>query len=289
MSDAYAEADLRRALAEVGIGRGDLVHLHSALFALGPFEGAEPGAIPERIHGVIRDVLGKEGTLTVPAAFEDYARLGTPYDTRRSPVDRAQGAFGQYVASLPESVRTYCPLAAVAGVGPLAAEICHQPTGSAYGVGSAWQKLLEHDAHLAFLGVRPHDAFTFVMLIQFQFGVPYLYNKLYDVPVYEDGREVSLPVTAAVRYLDPHYRIRESCVRFEERLEAAGLLRRATVGRGRLASFPSARAVFEEGVRLLSEDLYGFLREPPAFVPGRIPTDGNTGPFVPDEQRFVTR
>jgi hypothetical protein len=89
-----------------------------------------------------------------------------------------------------------------------------------------------------------------------------------------------------VRYLDPDYKIRESCERFEERLERAGLVRRATLGRGRIANFTSAQAVFDEGIQMLSEDLYCFLQEPPAFVPGRIPMDGATGPFVPDAQRF---
>lgn len=289
MSAGYTAEDVQVALAAVGIGPGALVHLHSALFALGPMAGAAADEIPGRLYAAIREVIGPEGTLTVPAAFEDYARHGLAYDNRRSPVDRAQGAFSQYVAARPDSIRTYCPMAAVAGIGPLAEEICHGWTGSAYGVGSAWQKLEEHDAHLAFLGVRPRDAFTFVMRIQFEFGVPYLYNKLYDTPVHEDGREIPLPIVCAVRYLDPDYRIRESCVAFEERLDELGLLRRAAVGRGRLASCPSARTAFAEGVRMLGENLYAFLREPPGFVPGRIPTDGTTGPFVPDEQRFAGR
>ena len=289
MSAGYTEEDIRRACREVGIGRGDLVHLHSALFALGPLEGAPAAETPARIYAAIRDVIGEDGTLTVPASFNDYARLGTPYDTLRSPVDPSQGSFSRYVASHPESVRTYCPMAGVAGVGPLAEEICHGWTGSAYGIGSAWWRLHEHDAHLAFLGVRPRDAFSFVMLIQFAYGVPYLYNKLYTVPVYEDGREVPLPITASVRYLDPEYRIGEDGNLFEQRLAATGLPHRVAVGRGSLASFPSARAVFDEGIRLLSENLYGFLAEPPRFVPGRLPTDGGTGPYITDEQRFGTQ
>lgn len=287
MSAGYTEEDVRRALREAEIGRGDVVHLHSALFALGRFEGAPADEVPARLYAAIRDVIGKEGTLTVPASFDDYARHGTPYDTRRSPVDRDKGAFSQYVASLPESVRTYCPISGVAGVGPLAEKICHGWTGSAYGVGSAWWQLHEHDAHLAFLGVRPRNAISFAMLIQFAYGVPHLYNKLYTVPVYEDGREIPLPITAAVRYLDPDYRISDTCDPFEERLAAAGLLRQAVVGRGRLASYPSARAVFEEGIRMLSEDVYAFLVEPPSFVPGRVPTDGPTGPYMTDEERFA--
>lgn len=282
----YSCDDLQIALREVGIGEGDTVHMHSALFALGPLADAAANTIPEKVYEAIRDVIGTRGTLTVPAAFEDYARFGSPYDNRRSPVDRAQGVFSQYVAARADSIRTYCPMAGVAGVGPLAQDICHRWTGSAYGIGSAWERLLVHDARLCFLGVRPRDAFTFVMLIQFAFGVPYLYNKLYTVPVLEDGREVPLPIMCAVRYLDSEYRIRENVARFEQRLEEVALARRAKVGRGRVVCYPSARAVFDEGIRMLSDDLYAFLEAPPSFVAGRIPTDGATGPFVPNSQRF---
>jgi aminoglycoside 3-N-acetyltransferase len=235
---------------------------------------------------VLQKTVGPQGTITVPASFEDYARFGTPYDCRRSAVDKAQGVLSQFVATLPRAVRTYCPMCGVAGIGPLAHDICHQPTGSGFGTGSAWDRLHHHDAQILFLGVRPALAFTFVLYIQSRFGVPYLYNKLYRVPTFEDGVPVDVPITCAVRYLDADYAITENCQAYERHLFAAGLVREQPLGRGHLYLIPSAKAAFAEGTRCLEQNLYFFLARPPTFVPGRIPTDGNTGPYVPDAVRF---
>jgi len=283
---SYSAAELADALRSVGIRRGSVVLVHSALFGLGVMEGVAPAQVPASVYEAFRDVLGEEGTLCVPAAFDDYARFGTPYDCRHSPVDRGQGAFSAFVVSLPQAVRTYCPMMAVAGVGPLAQDICHQFTGSAYGVDSAWDRLYEHDAGICFLGVRPAYAFTFTGFIQARYGVPHFYCKLYTTPIYEDGRLIPLPVTCHVRYRNPAYKIAENCVPFEEHLKVRGLMRIEPVGNGSVYYLPSARDVFREGVECLKKNLFYFCKQVPEFVPGEIPMDGATGKFVPDELRL---
>jgi aminoglycoside N3'-acetyltransferase len=282
----YTEADLSRALEELDVASNGVLHVHASLYRLGNLLNVPTSETPSRILRVLQGAVGPEGTITVPASFDEYARFGTPYDCRRSPVDRAQGVFSQFVASIPEAVRTHCPMCGVAGTGPLARDICHQPTGSGFGTGSAWDRLYEHDAQILFLGVRPALAFTFVLYIQARFGVPYLYNKLYTIPTFDDGASVSLPITCAVRYLDADYAISENCRPYEQRLFEQGLVREQPVGRGQVYLIPSARAAFAEGTRCLEKDLYFFLAHPPTFVRGRIPTDGNTGPYVPDAVRF---
>ncbi len=286
MSADYKYSDLVSALDMVGVKRDRVLHIHSSLFSLGGMTDVELPKLPAEIYRALREVVGTNGTISVPAAFEDYARFGKPYDCQRSPVDRAQGVLSDYVVSLPEMLRTYCPMSAVAAVGPLGADIAHRWSASAYGTGSAWEGLLEHDAQICFLGLPPRLAFTFVMLIQYRFGVPYLYNKLYPTEIFEAGRKIDLPVTAAVRFLDRRFKIAEDCSRFERHLEDLGLIRSQTIGRGRVFLLPSAKKVFEEGSRMLGKDLYYFLKQPPAFVPGEIPTDGPTGAYVSNEVRF---
>lgn len=242
--------------------------------------------IPGKLIDALERYNGEQGTLTLPAAFEDYARFGTPYDCRRSPVDKGQGVLSQTFATLPNVIRTYCPMCGVAGRGALASDICHHRTGSAFGTGSAWERLFEHDAQMLFLGVRPALAFTFVRFIQVRFGVPYLYNKLYTVPTFEDGVPVDLPITCAVRYLDADYRIIESCDAYERQLIDSGLLTRTRLGKSHAYLIPSARAAFALGTECLKGNLYFFLAAPPRWVPGRIPTDGDTGKYVSDGERF---
>jgi aminoglycoside N3'-acetyltransferase len=286
MSGDYSTEGLVRALRKVGVRPGAIVHVHSALFSLGVLTGKTAANVPEEILDAFRTVIGPTGTVTVPTAFEDFARFGTPYDCRRSPVDLGQGVLSQYIAGRPDAVRTYCPMASVTAVGPRAAEICHQPTGSAFGTGSSWEKLYELDAQFCFLGVRPSRAFTFVVFIQFRQGVPYFYNKLYRTPVYEEGKPVDYPVICPVRYLDPRFRISEDCVPFETHLTSLGLVRCEKIGRGHVFLMDSARTIFNEGAKMLQENLFYFLKQPPLFINGEIPTDGPTGKFIPDERRF---
>ena len=158
----YNEDDVYEALCATGLNKEDLIYMPSALFALGKMTDTPLREIPDRIYKSVRSVIGGEGTLTVPASFDDYARFGTPYDTRRSRVDPGKGALSQFVADLPTSFRSYCPLNAVAGIGPDAQEVCHGWTGASYGAGSAWDMFYERDATFLFLGIEPNQAFKFI-------------------------------------------------------------------------------------------------------------------------------
>ena len=154
-------------------------------------DGVELGEIPEQIYDVVFDIIGPNGTLTVPASFEDYARHGIPYDTHRSDVDPG----GACLVSMLRNFRMHTVrlLNAVAGVGPLAEEVCHSWTGSSYGVGSAWDKLYEHDAIFLFLGIAPNQAFNFAYYVQHRFGVPH-HIKLYTTPVSRTASEWNWPL-----------------------------------------------------------------------------------------------
>tara|TARA_B100000676_G_scaffold294781_1_gene333144 strand:+ start:3735 stop:4601 length:867 start_codon:yes stop_codon:yes gene_type:complete len=283
---SYCEVDVAAALKASGVRRGDLIYMPSAFFALGRMEGISIHDIPERIVGVVKEFIGPEGTLTVPASFDDYARFAHEYDTKRSPVDAGQGAISQYVANLPDAFRSYCPLNAVAGIGPLANEVCHGWTGAAYGVGSAWDRLYENDAKFVCLGVAPNQILNFVYYVQQRFGVPHLYNKLFTTPVYEDGVRINLTITSLVRYLDTRFTVIENTTKFENYLTDIGLIRQVTLGRGNVYVIESAKKIFSEAIKKLSEDVFYFLEHPPKFVEGEVPMDGPTGKMQTDKERY---
>tara|TARA_Y100001934_G_scaffold199206_1_gene234785 strand:+ start:2569 stop:3435 length:867 start_codon:yes stop_codon:yes gene_type:complete len=282
----YCEDDIAAALKAIGVQRGDLIYMPAALFALGRMADTPLVEIPRCIVDVVRDVIGAEGTLTVPASFDNYARFAHTYDTKRSPVDVGQGAVSEYVAKLPEALRSYCPLNAVAGIGPLANDICHGWTGAAYGVGSAWDRLYENDARFICLGVAPNQTFNFLYYVQQRFGVPHLYNKVFTTPVYEEGVRVNLTITSAVRYLDSQFEIIENTKKFEDDLRNRGLIRKAPLGRGSVYGIDSAKQLFDEAILKLREDIYYFLEYPPKFVDGQVPMDGPTGKMLTDKERF---
>lgn len=286
MSRIYTYKQLVNAIKKIGIRKGDVVFVHSALFPLGKMKDVEVLDIPRNIFGAFREMIGAKGTIAVPAAYEDYARFGKPYDCRKSPVDMAQGVFSQYVVNLKESFRTYSPMMGVAAHGPLAKEISHAPTASACGTDSAWEKLFHYNAKYCFLGIKPSLAFTFVRFIQFRFGVPHFYNKIYTTPIFEDGQPIYYPVVCPVRYRDPKFKITENCQPWEELLYSHKMIKSEAVGGSNLYCVGTTQKLFDLGTQKLRENLYYFQKAAPEFTPGEIPMDGPTGQYIPDHIRL---
>ncbi len=268
--DAYASA-----LRAVGLERGDVVFVQSALWPIGPVAGATDSAgMLEFYLSGLRDVLGSEGTITVLTSFEDYGRYGTPFIVESSP--SRNGAFSEYIRTQPGAVRSVHPLASIAGLGPQAEAICGGNHFTGMGYDSPWGRLHRAGAKLLDLGLRFREIASWDHYVEAMFGVPYQYNKVFNAPVIKDGVAIPGPFVMSVRYLD--FSIAYDTSRYEERLTREGLLKEAKLGRSVVQAVDCVQA-FEVGTQCLNEDRYFFLKEPPKFRPGEYPTDGVTGPM----------
>ena len=266
-SPRYTIEQLHAALEYVGIAPGATVMLHSSLFHLGRLEGAGLRETPERIVGALRAYLGPEGTLAVPASNWDYGRKREPFDIRRSPVTKDLGVLSAAVAALPEAERSPNPIFSVAAVGARAGKICGGGTASAMGPDSAWDRLYRLNAENLFLGCNL-TYLSFARYIEFVYGVPYLYNKLFETPVLDDGRPLDLTVVTPLRY--HHCSGEHSMRRFEERLRARGALRETTLGGGPVKAV-RMDVCLRLGVEALKEDVHFFLAETPPYRPDQLP------------------
>lgn len=256
------------ALKQIGIVPGDTLFIHSDLRM---FKVAEED-ICKFYYSCLNRILGIKGTLAVPAYFYEYARFGETFDVDHSPVSINLGSFSRYIASRPERVRSCNPLQSIAAVGGKAQELCGSLSLSGYGVTSPWHKLREMKGKILFLGVTLQPM-TYVHYIEQQYGVPHLYFKAYSHPIFKDGKQLNGKPVSAVRYLD--YHIEYDLSRFEQHLMTKGIIKKSD-----LPIFAvDAEAVFQEGIKCLDKDVYFFLKHPPKFVPGKIPTDGHTGPL----------
>lgn len=118
----YSAEELAAALEEVGIVAGDGVTvMHSSLPHLGMMEGVGRGEYPAVVAGTVRDAIGPDGTLVVPAPNWDYGRLAQPFDLDTTPVGKPLGVVSAHVAGLAGAVRSTNPIFSVAAIGPLAA------------------------------------------------------------------------------------------------------------------------------------------------------------------------
>lgn len=263
--------ELEEALRTLGIANGDLILVHSDLMTLGIPEGIESrNEILKFYLDVFRDVLGPEGTLSVPAYFYEYARYGIPFDTKTSPVSKSLGAFSAYIAALPDAVRSCNPIQSIASTGFKAREISGGLSLNGYGVTSPWHRLRKKGCKMIFLGVDM-QSMTFVHYIEQLVGVPHLYFKVFDSPVTKDEAVVSGSPVSAVRYLN--FGIEYDLKPFQELLFKRKLARSVKVGRGEIL-IVTAEDAYRTGVECLEKEMYFFLKQPPKFIGGQIPRDG---------------
>jgi aminoglycoside 3-N-acetyltransferase len=260
-------ADIADALADAGVYQGDTVVMHSSLMHLGRPSNLSLSEYPQRIVEAIASYLGEDGTLAVPAPNWDYGNKGTPFDLRSSPVERTMGVCSTHMMTLPNVQRSPNPIFSLACVGRNAIHVCRPDTGSAFGAESAWDRLFAMNARMLMLGCGV-DVLTFIRYIEFRFGVPYLYNKLFTTPVLDGDKRLSVTITAPLRYR--HCPANYDLSRFGDRLRRSGGLTEIPLGEGTVATVTMSDC-YRVGVEALREDIHFFLREPPRYVPGEVP------------------
>ncbi|MDJ0663336.1 MAG: AAC(3) family N-acetyltransferase [Acidimicrobiia bacterium] len=152
-------------LVALGIATGDVLLVHGSLSALGRVPGGEQAVVM-----AIRDVIGPEGTIVVPAQSWQlcdpaYLRIEPPehwdqvraelpaYDPRWTPT-RSMGLIAEAVRTHPEAVRSSHPHRSFAAWGPAAEQVvAHHELDDPVGEGSPLRALYELSAMILFLGV----------------------------------------------------------------------------------------------------------------------------------------
>ncbi|OGO28922.1 MAG: hypothetical protein A2Z16_04945 [Chloroflexi bacterium RBG_16_54_18] len=164
-----SEDQVIRCLQEVGLVTGDGVLVHSAIQYLG-----HPRNGPQTYLSALRQVIGPEGTLAVPAFNFAFAHEGR-YDSLNTPSD-GMGVFSEYVRQQPGAQRTPHPMQSLAVLGRYAEDLAARDTLSAFDPGSAFEQMLELDFKLLLLGADIWASSIFHYSEQ-RLNVPYRYWK----------------------------------------------------------------------------------------------------------------
>lgn len=191
---------LKDALVAVGISKGDTIMIHSDISSFGTTENFSRKDALNIFYEAFMEILGASGTLCTPAYFYEYARRGIPFDITLSPVSKELGVFAKFINTLPNRKRSPNPLTSICAVGKNADYICEFINRHAYGENSAFDRLFKLNAKIVSLGIN--GAFTINHLAEYKVGVPYLYNKIYNLPVYNNGKLIFENSIGYVRYLD---------------------------------------------------------------------------------------
>lgn len=257
---------LETALRKCGIKKGDVVLVHCNVSSLGIIEGTVKDYLKTYLDA-LKGVLGNKGTIVVPAYYYEYGRKNIPFDVKRSPVSRELGLFSKFIAGQKKSYRSINPITSLAAIGPKAKYICGGKTASAYGIDSGFDRLYKAKGKMVFLGVDL-SVMTYVHYPEYMVGVPHLYNKYYETPIYYNGKKINLPVSGQVRYLN--FKVDLGSFSNTRKFEKAGIVKKAKVGNGHIRVVGCQEA-FEFLKTKLQRNFFYLLKSKPNFIKNQVP------------------
>jgi len=177
---------LQDALGGLGLRSGDDVIVHASLLTLGRLAGHDAAAIPTAIVQCLLDVLGPQGTLTMPAFNFDFCK-GVAFDRQRTPCS-TMGQLAETLRTWPGSRRSRHPLQSISAVGVRADQYTDDAGEKAFTDDSAFGRLLHHDAWVILLGIN-FQAASHIHAAEERVGVPYRYWKEFRGRYVDAGEE----------------------------------------------------------------------------------------------------
>lgn len=251
-------------LRSLGIQHGDCVHVQSDLGRIGMVEGARSrGAVLEFYLEGLREVIGEEGTISVPTFV--FSGPGDTFVVEETPAQT--GPLAECIRRSPAALRSCHPIFSVAALGPKAEEITAGPHLVGYGYCSPWGKLHQLNAKILSLGIATSDigGTSFFHYCETLFNVPYRYSKILNRKVYKSGKLLAGPFIAYVRYRG--LQGEQHTGAFREKLIGAGHAKRVPLGTADAFCIP-AQAMFHESMKALSTDPFAL-----GFTPEKVAPD----------------
>lgn len=254
----YTRDQARAALIDAGVSPGEILCVHSSLFALGPMHGVSPRELPAMLAALMMELIGPDGTLVVPMLNFGFCK-GERFDRQRTPAVK-MGALTDHVSRMPGAKRSPHPMQGVAAVGARAVEICAPDTPGAFDEGGPWWTMMRANARSLLLGTTMQFATVFHLPEQ-EHGVPYRYFKDFSAPYVDGGRESVRTYRLYVRDLsiDPHLVLEP----IAEALRATGEWRDVPLGSGMIQS-ALFQPISHQVKRMLAEDPWIFVSNRPA-------------------------
>lgn len=251
---------MARGIRSLGVGRGDVVIVHTAFRRIGKVKGG-----PESLIKALRRVVGSDGTICMPAhsyghedpmyhagprlQAQDVERMRSaiaPFDPRTSPTT-GMGAVAEAFRQWPGALRSPMPLG-IAALGPAAAYITStQSLSDPQGVDSPVGRIYELGGKAILIGVKLDRDTTL-----------HVAEDIAQTPWQRTGR-----VHLAAGWTDYSARLNcgNSFWRIEPTLHERGLIAYGRVGRARSMCIPVRESVDLAAELLATEPGY-FLCTP---------------------------
>ena len=264
-----SKIEINNAFKELNFKKNSSFVVHSSLMHLGLIKGVKIKQMPSEIFLLLRKNLGKNATICVPSSNWDYSYKKKSFDKNKSNSHKEFGALSSYIAKKPNSLRSNNPLFNISAIGKKAKYITDGGTSNAFGTDSAWDKLYNLNAEIILLGCDFSEAtFTFVRYIEFRFGVPYLYNKLFNLPITNKRKKIFNSSISTLRYLniDVVYDLKK----FKKILKKKQILFEGKDKKIKITKV-KMKPCFDLGIECLKKDINFFLKKKPKYKKEKFP------------------
>ncbi|MFL2661212.1 MAG: AAC(3) family N-acetyltransferase [Alphaproteobacteria bacterium] len=257
----FSEEELKQSLNLSGIVENDIVIVHCSIIGLGLIKNKEINEIPKIIVDCILNLLGKNGTLSVPTFNYSYINRKEKFDTFKNDYTKLLGALPGEVLSRKKRVRSFNPGYNISTIGAKSKYISSSKSISSFGSDSSWDRLFKLNSKIVLINCDL-DSMTFIRYIESKCDVPYLYSKLCKTPIYSGGKKILNQSTCYLRY--KYLNFKYNLENFEKILKKRNVLKEIKINDIHIRTL-SMRPTFEIGVELLNDNIYYFLEKTPTF------------------------
>lgn len=245
--------DFIKALNHLGIKEKDILFIHSDISKFGKLACKDKKFVLDTLLDIFKDSIGSEGTVLMPTFSYSFCN-NEIFD-----VENTRGAVGilnEYFRKLKDTVRTNHPIFSTAISGNRKENFLDISKDS-FGENSIFDKIRKVNGKIMFFGADFHSC-TYLHYIEQMHKIPYRYMKTFKGKINNYGDIYDDECTFLVRYLDKNVVL--DTRRLEKYLLENGLMKKAKVGYGQILVI-DAQVLYEEGIKLLDEDIYYFLKE----------------------------
>jgi len=223
--------EIKKGLKALGLKKGDIVMVHSALSSLGTVEGG-----PEAVIEALLETVGKQGTVVMPYPLGG-AEIARIFSLR------------------PDVVRSGHPTHSVSAWGKKAQRLVanHLKTETACGKGTPFAKLIDWGGYILLLGVD-QDRNTTLHTIEDYADVPYLSEK--KVEFRDEKGEKKTKVLQ--RFPGPH----RNFIGMDRLFRESGAMRVGKIGQA-VVRLMKAKKIVEVGLEILKKRPDAFLCDNP--------------------------
>ena len=252
-STPITKNDIKNALINVGIQKGDIIMVHSDIKSFGRLGTSDRDFLLQTLVDSVKESIGSDGTIIMPTFTYSFFK-NEPYDIKNS--KSAVGVLTDYFRKQPDVSRTIHPTHSAAIWGRHKNKLLNIGKGT-FDKDSIFGELHKMNCKFIFFGA-PFRICTFIHYIENMCMVPYRYIKKFRGKIIIDGTEYKDEFSLYCKYVF----IFNSMLGLEKHLIKKGLLKEVKVGDG-IISMIEANPLFDEGCKLLDEDIYFLVKNEP--------------------------